>query len=237
MGPATDESDRSTGRDIDLADSLPAAPASADVLVETLGRPLPRWKRFVDVTGASVGLVLTAPLMAVAAFAIKLTSPGPVLFRQLRVGKNGRPFVFYKLRTMATGAPALRARLRPLNEQTGPVFKMRDDPRVTRVGRILRKTSIDELPQLWNVVKGDMSLVGPRPPTVDEVDAYERWHHRRLTLTPGLTCIWQVSGRSLVGFTDWVRMDIEYAERQSFLLDLRILSRTIPAVLSGRGAH
>ena len=217
--------------------AVSTAPEDRDELQTLLGGPLPRWKRAVDLVVAGVGLLLLSPVMATAALAVKLSSPGPIIFRQLRVGRDGRPFVFYKFRTMAAESSSRQASLRPYNEQTGPVFKMRSDPRVTRVGRLLRKTSVDELPQLWNVLRGEMSLVGPRPPTLDEVQEYERWHHRRLNLTPGLTCIWQVSGRSLVGFTDWVRMDIEYAERRSFLLDLRILVRTIPAVLSGRGAH
>jgi lipopolysaccharide/colanic/teichoic acid biosynthesis glycosyltransferase len=160
-----------------------------------------------------------------------------VIFRQTRIGRGGRPFVLFKFRTMCADAEKLKELLRARNEQTGPVFKMRRDPRVTRVGRLLRSTSIDELPQLWNVLRGDMTLVGPRPPTPDEVPKYEQWQRRRLSLTPGLTCIWQVSGRAEIGFLEWVRMDVRYAQRRSFWGDLRLLARTIPAILSGRGAH
>ena len=191
----------------------------------------------MDLTGATAALVLLSPVMVLTALAVRLTSPGPVLFTQPRVGKDGRVFIFWKFRTMRVGAAGRKLELRNQNEQTWPVFKMKRDPRVTPLGRVLRKTSLDELPQLWNVLKGDMSLVGPRPPTLDEVQEYERWHLRRLELTPGLTCIWQVSGRSLIGFADWVRMDLRYAERRSVLVDLMLLARTIPAVLSGRGAH
>ena len=199
--------------------------------------PIPAWKSALDIIGAAIGLVVFSPLMLLAAAAVKLTSPGPVIFRQPRVGRDGQRFTFYKFRTMHVGAGEHKSRLLSYNEQAGPAFKMKSDPRVTLVGRVLRKTSIDELPQLWNVLKRDMSLVGPRPPTLDEVQAYERWHRRRLDLTPGLTGIWQVSGRSQIGFTEWVRMDIRYAEARSCLLDLEALLRTVPAVLSGRGAH
>ena len=191
----------------------------------------------MDVTGAATALVLASPMMVLTALAVWLTSPGPVLFTQPRVGKDGRVFTFWKFRTMTVGAAERKLQLLEQNEQTWPVFKLKQDPRVTRLGRVLRKTSLDELPQLWNVLKGDMSLVGPRPPTLDEVREYERWHLRRLELTPGLTCVWQVSGRSLIGFADWVRMDLQYAERRSVLVDLMLLVRTVPAVLSGRGAH
>ena len=147
------------------------------------------------------------------------------------------PFEFYKFRSMVTGAEAGKQDLLQSNEQTGPAFKMRIDPRVTRVGYFLRRTSIDELPQLFHVLRGQMSLVGPRPPTLDEVPDYEPWQRRRLSLTPGLTCIWQVRGRSTIHFLDWVRMDLSYAQRRSFLLDVKLLLLTIPAVLSRRGAY
>ena len=220
------------------APTQPAVPEGLPERLQTLlSEPVPRWKRMMDLTGATAALVLLSPVMVLTALAVRLTSPGPVLFTQPRVGKDGRVFIFWKFRTMRVGAAGRKLELRNQNEQTWPVFKMKRDPRVTPLGRVLRKTSLDELPQLWNVLKGDMSLVGPRPPTLDEVQEYERWHLRRLELTPGLTCIWQVSGRSLIGFADWVRMDLRYAERRSVLVDLMLLARTIPAVLSGRGAH
>jgi lipopolysaccharide/colanic/teichoic acid biosynthesis glycosyltransferase len=199
--------------------------------------PLPRWKRALDVAGSSALLLVLSPVFALAALAIKLTSPGPVIFRQIRAGLGGRPFVMYKFRSMTDRAEAVKQELLPFSDSDGPAFKMRNDPRITPVGRLLRKTSIDELPQLWNVLKGDMTLVGPRPPTPDEVAHYQPWQRRRLLLTGGLTCIWQVSGRSEVGFDDWVRMDLRYSERRSLLLDLELVAKTARAVLSGRGAY
>ena len=220
------------------APTEPAAREGLPARLQTLlSEPVPRWKRLMDVIGAATALVLVSPVMVLTALAVRLTSPGPVLFTQPRVGKDGRVFTFWKFRTMTVGAAERKLELLGQNEQTGPVFKIRKDPRVTLLGRRLRKTSLDELPQFWNVLKGDMSLVGPRPPTLDEVRQYERWHLRRLDLTPGLTCIWQVSGRSLIGFSDWVRMDLQYADRRSVLVDRMLIARTIPAVLSGRGAH
>lgn len=193
-------------------------------------------KRALDVALAGVGLVLASPLLAAAALAIKITSPGPVLFRQMRCTLNGRPFVMPKLRTMAVDAERHRHHLEARNEMDGPVFKMRDDPRVTPVGRFLRRYSLDELPQLWSVLKGDMSLVGPRPPVPTEVASYETFERRRLSMRPGLTCLWQVSGRNEIGFDDWVRLDLQYIDTWSLATDLRILLRTVPAVLSGQGA-
>jgi len=191
----------------------------------------------MDVVGAAVGLVLSAPLMLVAAIAIKLESRGPVLYRSTRVGRGGRPFTFYKMRSMVNGADQHRHHLSHLNECDGPVFKISRDPRVTAVGRFLRTTSLDELPQLWNVLRGEMSLVGPRPPIPEEVAHYQPWQMRRLEVRPGLTCLWQISGRSRIGFDEWMRMDLEYIRRRSFRLDLQILMRTIPAVLSREGAY
>jgi lipopolysaccharide/colanic/teichoic acid biosynthesis glycosyltransferase len=210
--------------------------AIGPTLAEIVVAPLPFWKRAMDVAGASLALLLLWPLFLIAAIAIKLDSPGPIFFRQPRVGAGGHVFGFFKLRTMHVGSDEMKSELREHNEQTGPVFKMRADPRITRVGRFLRRSSIDELPQFWNVLKGDMSLVGPRPPTPDEVTEYEPWQLRRLLLTPGITCFWQVSGRSEIGFVDWVRLDVRYAERRSPGLDLALLAKTLPAVLSGRGA-
>lgn len=204
---------------------------------ELLVCPLPLWKRVLDVLGAAIGLVVFCPLMGLAAAGIRLTSPGPVIFRQHRSGLGGRPFVMYKFRTMVPGADAKKALLRPLSEQDGPAFKMEEDPRLTRFGRFLRKSSIDELPQLWNVLKGDMSLVGPRPLPMDESAACLPWQRRRLDITPGLTCIWQVEGRSRVTFDEWVRMDVAYMRRRTPWRDLWIMLKTIPAVLLRRGAR
>ena len=218
--------------DPERAGVVALGPALAEIVVA----PLPFWKRAMDVAGASIALLLLWPLFLVAAIAIKLDSRGPIFFRQPRVGAGGHLFGFFKLRTMHVGSDEMKSELREHNEQSGPVFKMRADPRITRVGRFLRRSSIDELPQFWNVLKGDMSLVGPRPPTPDEVTEYEPWQLRRLLLTPGITCFWQVSGRSEIGFVDWVRLDLRYAERRSPGLDLALLAKTLPAVLSGRGA-
>jgi lipopolysaccharide/colanic/teichoic acid biosynthesis glycosyltransferase len=210
--------------------------ADGSALLELLMEPPGRAKRLLDIVLASIGLIPALPVVALAALAIKCTSKGPVFFRQQRAGYRGQPFTFYKLRTMIEGAEGIKDSLADLNEADGPVFKIADDPRVTFVGRILRKTSIDELPQLWNVLRGDMSIVGPRPPTLDEIDAYESWQRRRLHCIGGLTCLWQVGGRSNVGFLDWVRLDLQYLKRRSLWLDLLLILRTIPAVLVGRGA-
>jgi len=173
-------------------------------------------KRAMDVAVSLVALLISAPLFILpSAFVIRLTSSGPVVFRQKRVGRNGRLFTLYKLRTMKADAERLKESLEARNEVDGPAFKMKNDPRVTGVGRILRKLSIDELPQLWNVLRGDMSLVGPRPPLPAEVAKYERWQRRRLSMRPGITCIWQVSGRSDVGFNRWMEMDLEYIDNWS----------------------
>jgi lipopolysaccharide/colanic/teichoic acid biosynthesis glycosyltransferase len=194
-------------------------------------------KRIVDLLGATVALILSAPILLLAAVAITIESRGSVLYRSTRVGRNGRPFTFYKLRSMVNGADRHRHHLSHLNECDGPVFKISRDPRVTVVGRLLRTTSLDELPQLWNVIWGDMSLVGPRPPLPEEVSHYQPWQMRRLEVRPGLTCLWQISGRSRIGFEEWMRLDLEYINRRSFRLDLQILLRTIPAVLSQEGAY
>jgi lipopolysaccharide/colanic/teichoic acid biosynthesis glycosyltransferase len=194
-------------------------------------------KRLLDIVGAAVGLVLAAPILLVAAVCIRLESRGPVFYRSTRIGKGARPFSFFKLRSMVDGADRHRHALAHLNETDGPVFKIAADPRVTRVGRLLRVTSIDEIPQLWNVLRGDMSLVGPRPPIAEEVMQYEPWQLRRLDVLPGITCLWQISGRSRIGFQEWMRLDLEYIKHRSFWLDLKILIRTIPAVLSREGAY
>ena len=194
------------------------------------------FKRLLDVAVSLVLLALSAPAILLAVIAIKLTSPGSVLFKQQRIGLNGRSFTLYKFRTMIEDAHERRGEVEHLNEMTGPVFKMKDDPRITAVGRILRKFSLDEIPQFWNVLKGDMSLVGPRPPIPEEVASYHRWHRRRLSMKPGLTCLWQVSGRNNIDFDRWMQLDLQYIDNWSPTLDLKILLRTIPAVLSGRGA-
>lgn len=194
-------------------------------------------KRALDIVVASIALVLLAPLMLLIAIAIKLDSPGPVLFRQVRVGKGGKLFWFIKFRSMVKNAEQIKRELIPKNEvRGGPVFKMRNDPRVTRVGRFLRRYSLDELPQLIHVLQGEMSLVGPRPPLPSEVKSYGEWEMRRLSVTPGLTCLWQISGRSDIGFREWVELDHIYIDTMSFWTDLKILLFTVPAVITGKGA-
>ena len=194
-------------------------------------------KRALDLALGSIAFAAAAPVMALAAIAIKLDSPGPVFHRAVRCGRGGRTFTFLKLRSMRVGAEELRGLLLHLNQAEGPAFKLHNDPRVTRVGRWLRKLSLDELPQLLHVLRGHMSLVGPRPPFPEEVERYEPWMLRRLSVTPGLTCLWQIRGRSDLGFEEWMRLDLEYVDRQSFQLDLTILALTLPAVLSARGAY
>ncbi|HMA40297.1 MAG TPA: sugar transferase [Gemmatimonadales bacterium] len=195
-------------------------------------------KRIIDIVGATLGLVVLAPLLLVIAGLIRLTSPGPVLFAQDRYGLHKRLFRMYKFRTMVSDAERLQPALEALNEAQGPVFKIARDPRVTRLGRFLRRSSMDELPQLWNVLMGEMSLVGPRPLPVRDVGRFdEGWLMRRFSMPPGLTCLWQVNGRSAVDFARWVQLDLEYIDRWSLRLDCLILLKTIPAVLHGRGAQ
>jgi exopolysaccharide biosynthesis polyprenyl glycosylphosphotransferase len=193
-------------------------------------------KRTLDIVLSSVMLIIALPVLAALALLIRLSSSGAVLFRQTRCGRNGRLFTLYKFRTMSPDAEERRAEIEHLNEMDGPVFKAKNDPRVTRFGRFLRKFSLDELPQLWNVLLGDMSLVGPRPPIPDEVARYERWQRRRLAMKPGLTCLWQVSGRNELDFEQWMKLDLAYIDNWSPWLDLKILVRTVPVVLSGKGA-
>jgi len=194
-------------------------------------------KRTLDLAASSLLLLFTSPVWLAAAAAVKLDSPGPVLFRQTRVGRDGAPFEVLKFRSMHASAESDRVSLSDLNEASGPLFKIRDDPRMTRVGRLLRRASLDELPQLLNVLRGEMSMVGPRPPTPEEVEQYADWHRKRLEVAPGLTGLWQVSGRSDIPFDEMVMLDIYYIENWSLGLDLEILARTVPAVLSGRGAY
>lgn len=200
----------------------------------------PLWaatKRLMDLVGSGVGLVLTSPLMLGATIAVKVTSPGPVIFKQKRTGKNGKEFYMYKFRSMYQDAEERLAELQDQNEVDGPVFKMTNDPRITPAGRWLRKTSIDELPQLVNILKGDMSIVGPRPPLPKEVAQYSDWDWGRLAVRPGLTCYWQVSGRSNLSFDEWMRLDLKYIEEQGLWTDLRIIARTVGVVLRGDGAY
>jgi lipopolysaccharide/colanic/teichoic acid biosynthesis glycosyltransferase len=193
-------------------------------------------KRAVDMVGALCLLVLLGPLMLGLAIAVRLTSPGPTLYRWLVLGRNGRPLTSYKFRTMVDGAELMKDQLLNHNQMTGPVFKIVDDPRVTPLGRWLRRYSLDELPQLWSVLKGDLSLVGPRPPARSEYERYELWQMRKLVVKPGLTCTWQVSGRNRISdFADWARLDLEYIDRWSPGLELRILARTALAVVRGTG--
>ncbi|MEN6303522.1 MAG: sugar transferase, partial [Armatimonadia bacterium] len=194
-------------------------------------------KRALDVVGASLALLVLGLPMLLVAIAIRLESRGPALFYQWRLGENGIPFRFCKFRSMVVNAEEERANLEQQNEAEGPIFKIRRDPRITRVGRWLRRTSFDETPQLFHVLSGQMSLVGPRPPLLEEVEGYEPWQRERLAVRPGLTCIWQVSGRSDIPFERWVELDIVYVRNRSFWLDLKILLLTIPAVLTGRGAY
>jgi exopolysaccharide biosynthesis polyprenyl glycosylphosphotransferase len=195
-------------------------------------------KHVIDRVGACVLLILGSWIFALVSLLIKLTSPGPIFFRQQRSGLNGRPFTIYKFRTMVTDAEQRKHELAAMNEMSGPVFKVSNDPRVTPIGRFLRKFSIDELPQLFNVLRGEMSLVGPRPLPVDEVKRFhDLAHRRRLSVKPGLTCLWQISGRNNVrDFKDWVRLDLEYIDNWSLWLDFKILWRTVPIVLAGTGA-
>lgn len=193
-------------------------------------------KRLMDIFISLTMLIVLSPLFLITAVAIKLESKGPVLFKQIRSGLNGRKFTLYKFRSMIVGAEMKKKMLEKMNEMDGPVFKMKRDPRITRVGRIIRKFSIDELPQLFNVLKGDMSIVGPRPPLPVEVEMYELWQRRRLSLKPGLTCIWQVSGRNNINFERWMEMDLEYIDNWSLWLDIKILFKTVFVVIFGYGA-
>ncbi len=197
---------------------------------------MPVWKRTIDVAGATVGLIVLSPILLLIGIAIMVDSRGGPIFRQTRVGHGGRCFTCWKFRSMYQGADRMMEEIRAQNEANGLIFKMKDDPRRTRIGRVLRKTSLDELPQLWNVLRGDMSLVGPRPPIVSEVLEYEQRELRRLATVPGITGLWQVTLRGRHDFADMVALDIEYSERLSFWLDFKILARTIPTVLFGRGS-
>jgi exopolysaccharide biosynthesis polyprenyl glycosylphosphotransferase len=195
-------------------------------------------KRMIDIVVSATLLLLLAPVLLGVALAIKISMPGPVLFKQTRVGLNKRHFTLYKYRTMVVDAEKRLKELEARNEAGGPVFKMKDDPRVTRLGRFLRRTSIDELPQLYNVLIGDMSLVGPRPLPLRDVDGFqEHWHRRRFSVPPGITCLWQLSGRSNITFNQWMELDRQYIDNWSLVLDLKILLRTVFVVLKREGAY
>ena len=194
-------------------------------------------KRLLDIAISILALVFFSPLIFVVATVIRVTSNGPVLFKQTRIGLNGRKFILYKFRSMVADAESLKKNLDHHNEMDGPVFKIKHDPRVTPIGYIIRKTSVDELPQFFNVLKGDMSIVGPRPPLISEVEHYEAWQRRRLSLKPGITCIWQVSGRNKIGFEEWMRMDLEYIDQWSLGMDIKLIVRTIWVVITGYGAQ
>ncbi len=192
-------------------------------------------KSLMDRIGAGIGLLLTAPLMLLVAAIVKLDSRGPVFFNQTRLGLNGKPFTLFKFRTMCSDAETRKGTLLGKNEMSGPVFKIKKDPRVTKVGGFLRKFSVDELPQLFNILRGEMSLVGPRPPLPQEVSRFEPWQHRKLSVRPGLTCLWQVNGRNDIDFEEWMQLDLQYIDNWSLWLDAKILAKTIPAVVRGSG--
>ncbi|RME82295.1 MAG: sugar transferase [Caldilineae bacterium] len=219
--------------DVEILDGIPLLGTKST----TMSRPQFVLKRLVDVTITLLAMIIALPLMGIIALAIKLDSPGPAIFVQERVGRNGVIFKTYKFRSMVSEAEALRPALAELNEADGPLFKIRDDPRMTRVGRILRRFSLDELPQMFNVLRGDMSVVGPRPALPEEVAAYEPWHRKRLEVLPGITGLWQVSGRSNLSFDEMVLLDIYYVENWSLSLDISIILRTLPKVLMGEGAY
>ncbi|MFT4539660.1 MAG: lipopolysaccharide/colanic/teichoic acid biosynthesis glycosyltransferase [Planctomycetota bacterium] len=229
---AMSKSEPSTLADVRADSERPIEDMTDLMVIQT-----PLHKRLIDICGSLVALVLLTPVMMIVAALVKLSSPGPIIFTQLRAGAAGHAFPFYKFRSMYIDAEERKKDLADQNERDGPVFKIRNDPRVTPIGRFIRRYSLDELPQLYNVLKGDMTLVGPRPATMDEVPAYETWQRQRLNLKGGITCTWQVSGRSDVSFEDWMRMDARYVEQQSLLTDLGLLARTAKAVVSGRGAY
>lgn len=243
--PEQSVTESTTGDVVDLTSSDP------DVLINLAGARLmapatgltaaPRWKlmvkRLIDVVGAAVAIAITAPILTISALAVVLETPGGALFRQTRLGKDGRPFMLWKLRSMVADAESRLDDVLSMNEMDGPVFKIKQDPRVTTVGGVLRKLSIDELPQLFQVLTGRMSLVGVRPPLPSEALAYDDRTRQRLLVKPGITCIWQTSGRSELSFEEWVRMDLEYIETWSLWLDIKLLVKTIPAVFSRRGAY
>ena len=195
------------------------------------------FKRIIDIIGAGLGLILLSPIIAIVACAVKVTSKGPIFFSQKRVGKNGELFEMYKFRSMVVNAEELKGNLEDQNEMSGPMFKIKDDPRVTKVGKFIRKTSIDELPQLWNVLKGDMSLVGPRPSLPKEVEQFDNWMFKRLSVRPGLTCYWQVSGRNNIDFEDWMKLDCRYVDERNLWIDIKLIFKTVFVLFGDKNAH
>lgn len=183
-------------------------------------------KRIIDIVGSLVGLIILSPILLVVAILIKLDSKGPILFSQIRVGKNGKKFKMYKFRSMVVDAEELKEKLQEQNEREGPMFKIKDDPRVTKIGKFIRKASIDELPQLINILKGEMTIVGPRPSLPKEVDQFEEWMLERLEVKPGLTCYWQVEGRDDIGFEEWMELDIKYVRERNLLIDIKLIFKT-----------
>ncbi len=199
--------------------------------------PYARIKRVFDIVISSIALVALSPIVLIVALLVRTTSRGPIIFKQTRVGAGGKEFTCYKFRSMCADAEAKKHKLLHLNEVSGPVFKIKDDPRLTSIGKFIRKLSLDELPQLWNVFIGDMSIVGPRPPVPHEVAKYGPREFGRLAVKPGITCVWQVTGRSNIPFDHWIELDLMYIDTMSFWGDVGLVLKTIPAVLTGRGAH
>lgn len=195
------------------------------------------FKRGLDLLLSIIGIIFAIPIILIIGIWIKLESKGPIIFSQKRVGQNGEIFNMYKLRSMVVNAEELKEKLKENNEMSGPMFKMQYDPRITKIGRFIRKTSIDELPQLINVIKGDMSLVGPRPSLPEEVDQFEKWMLKRLDVKPGLTCYWQVSGRNNIDFEDWMKLDIKYINERNLFLDIRLILKTVGVLFGDKNAH
>ena len=194
-------------------------------------------KRVFDIIASFCGLIILSPMLLIVSLAIKVDSKGPVFFKQKRVGKNGELFEMYKFRSMVVNAEELKENLEEQNEMSGPMFKIKDDPRITKVGKFIRKTSIDELPQLWNVLKGDMSLVGPRPSLPKEVEQFDNWMFKRLSVRPGLTCYWQVSGRNNIDFEDWMKLDVKYVEERNLWIDIKLIFKTVFVLFGDKNAH
>jgi lipopolysaccharide/colanic/teichoic acid biosynthesis glycosyltransferase len=244
---ASDRDDVDSGNNVEVIDGEQLADdahpiASRPVTASAMPRSLfvaayPWWKRALDIAGAGFGLLVALPFIAIAALLIRWTSPGPAFFAQERVGFLGERFWIYKLRTMVVNAEELKGKLLERNERDGPAFKMRNDPRITRFGRFLRSTGLDELPQLWNVLIGDMSLVGPRPLPVEEAEQCVRWQRARMDTKPGLTCYWQLAKSRKMSFIEWMRLDMRYARARNLWLDTRLIINTVSAVVLGRVGH